>query len=99
MALLKTFILKRFFSEAGPENIANVDTEVVAHHSYERSHTEINDLNMDGIEIDAVRLKTREGKTMTMQQFRATMPLLTTVLTPTVTIRQNAAFTMSSNQQ
>jgi hypothetical protein len=57
MALLKKYILKRFFSEAGPENVVNVDTEVVAHHSYERSRTEINDLNMDGIEIDAVTLK------------------------------------------
>jgi hypothetical protein len=57
MALLKKYILKRFFSEANPENIANVATEIIARHSNESSCTEIKDLNMDGIEMDAMKLK------------------------------------------
>jgi hypothetical protein len=56
MALLKKYILEHLFCEGGPENVANVETEVVAGCSYGRSCTEINDLNMDGIEIDAVEV-------------------------------------------
>jgi hypothetical protein len=56
MALVKKYILKRFFSQSRPENVT-FNTEVSARHSYERSRTEIIDLNMDGIGIDAVRLQ------------------------------------------
>jgi hypothetical protein len=56
MALVKKYILKRFSSQAGPENIA-FNTEVIARQSYERSRTEISDLNVDEIGIDAVRLQ------------------------------------------
>ena len=49
-----------FFSrKVGSENVANVETEVVAHHSDARSCTEMNDSNMDGIEIEAVEIGNR----------------------------------------
>jgi hypothetical protein len=56
--------------KVGSENVVNVETQVIACHSYGRSCTEINDSNMNGIEIEAVEIgngRTDKNDTATLE--------------------------------